>query len=115
YVLGRTSDLIVTGGEKVYPAEVEQVLSELEEVAQAAVVGLPDDACGQAVAAAVVPMPGAAIDEAALRAHCAARLARHKVPVLIRVLRDLPHNASGKVVRRQLIPLMLRLRELEKS
>jgi len=115
YVLGRTGDLIVADGEKVYPAEVEQALSELDEVAQAAVVGLPDDALGQSVAAAVILMPGATVDEAALRAHCAARLAQHKVPALIRILRELPHNASGKVVRRELAPILLRLRELEKT
>ncbi|GGJ53118.1 class I adenylate-forming enzyme family protein [Sphingopyxis bauzanensis] len=115
YVLGRTGDLIVVGGENVYPAEIEQVLSELDEVAQAAVVGLPDDSAGQSVAAAVVLMPGAAVDEDALRAHCAARLAHHKVPALIGIVRELPHNASGKVVRRELAPLLLRLREFEKT
>jgi len=115
YILGRTVDLIVTGGQKVYPVEVEQVLSELDDVAQAAVVGLADDACGQAVAAAVVLMPGAAMDVATLRAHCASRLQRHKVPVHIAILRDLPHNASGKIVRRDLIPILQRLSRNRKA
>ncbi|PNQ03709.1 class I adenylate-forming enzyme family protein [Sphingobium sp. SA916] len=113
YVLGRASDLINRDGRPIYAAEVEQVLSELDYVAQAAVVGLPDADHGQMVAAAIVPMPGAAPSEAAILEHCAARLAAVKVPGMIRIVEALPHNMSGKVLRREVIPMLLRMREAE--
>lgn len=113
YVLGRASDLINRDGRPIYAAEVEQVLSELDYVAQAAVVGLPDPDHGQMVAAAIVPMPGAAPSEAAIQEHCAARLAAVKVPGMIRIVEALPHNMSGKVLRREVIPMLLRMREAE--
>lgn len=109
YVLGRTGDLILSGDACIYPAEVEQVLSEREDVAQVAVVGLPDDALGQHVAAAIVLAPGAVPDLVAIRAHCAQRLGPAKVPVTIRIVQALPHNASGKVLRREVIPLLTRM------
>lgn len=113
YILGRATDLIIHRGAQVYSAEVEQVLSQLDYVAQAAVVGLPDPDHGQAVAAAVVLMPGATPAEAAMQAHCAAHLADFKVPSIIRVVDTLPHNMSGKVLRREVIPMLLRMRETE--
>jgi long-chain acyl-CoA synthetase len=115
YILGRTGDLIIHDGENVFSAEVEQVLSELDYLAQVAVVGLPDPEHGQLVAAAVVTMPGAKSDEAAMQAHCATRLAWFKVPSMIRVVKELPHNASGKVLRREVIPILSRIREAEKA
>ncbi|MBO9377114.1 AMP-binding protein [Sphingomonas histidinilytica] len=105
HVLGRIGDLIRSDGNAVYPAEVEQVLSELEQVAQVAVVGLPDPNRGQRVAAAIVVAPGTALDEADVTAHCAARLPAFKVPDKIRIVRELPHNASGKVLRREVAPM----------
>jgi len=115
YILGRTSDLIIHDGKNVFSAEVEQALSELDYVAQVAVVGLPDPQHGQSVAAAVVAMPGATPDEAAMQAHCATRLAAFKVPGMIRVVKGLPHNASGKVLRREIIPILSQMREAEKA
>ena len=100
WLLDRRADLIVSGGENVYPAEVERVLREHPAVALAAVVGLPHPDWGQQVAAAVVlRSPGAAtVDE--LLAHCRTRLAGYKRPRQL-VLRDeLPQTASGKVQRR---------------
>ena len=100
WLLDRRADLIVSGGENVYPAEVERVLREHPAVALAAVVGLPHPDWGQQVAAAIVlRAPGAAtIDE--LLAHCRAHLAGYKCPRRL-VLRDnLPQTASGKVQRR---------------
>lgn len=100
WVLDRRADLIVSGGENVYPAEVERVLREHPAVALAAVVGLPHAQWGQQVAAAVVlRSPGAATADDLL-AHCRARLAGYKRPRQL-VLRDeLPQTASGKVQRR---------------
>jgi O-succinylbenzoic acid--CoA ligase len=100
WLLDRRADLIVSGGENVYPAEVERVLREHPAVALAAVVGLPDADWGQQVAAAVVlRSPGAATADELL-AHCRARLAGYKRPRRL-VLRDeLPQTASGKVQRR---------------
>ncbi len=100
WLLDRRADLIVSGGENVYPAEIERVLREHPAVALAAVVGLPHADWGQQVAAAVVlRSPGAATAEELL-AHCHARLASYKRPRRL-VLRDeLPQTASGKVQRR---------------
>ncbi len=108
FVLGRVGDLILAAGGRVYPAEVEQVLSELDYVAQVAVVGLPDGDRGQMVAAAIVAVPGTVPDEVAMKTYCAARLPTFKIPIVIRVVRELPHNASGKVLRREVVPMLAR-------
>lgn len=102
YVLDRREDLIVSGGENVYPAEVEAVLLQHPAVADAGVVGVPDPQWGAAVAAAVVPRPGAQLDEASLRAFCADRLAHYKVPRRIWAADALPRGPGGKLLRREL-------------
>jgi O-succinylbenzoic acid--CoA ligase len=102
YVLDRRSDLIISGGENVYPAEVEAVLLAHPAVAEAGAYGVPDPRWGQVVAAAVVPRPGMAIDETEVLAFCRARLARYKVPSRLRVATALPRNGSGKLMRRAL-------------
>ena len=100
WLLDRRADLIVSGGENVYPAEVERVLREHPAVALAAVVGLPHPEWGQQVAAAVVlRQPGAATTEELL-AHCRARLAGYKRPRRLRLVDELPQTASGKIQRR---------------
>jgi O-succinylbenzoic acid--CoA ligase len=102
YVLDRRDDLIVSGGENVYPAEVEAVLLSHPAVAEAGVFGLPDAEWGRSVAAAVTLLPGcsASVDE--LRAFCRDRLAGYKVPRRIDVRESLPRNAAGKLLRREL-------------
>lgn len=103
YVLDRRDDLIVSGGENVYPAEVEAVLLGHPAVEEAGVVGIPDAEWGQLVVATVRLVPGVAVDEAALRAFCRQRLAGYKVPGRIRFAADpLPRNAGGKLLRRSL-------------
>jgi acyl-CoA synthetase (AMP-forming)/AMP-acid ligase II len=100
YFVGRRDDLIKSRGEKVVPREVEDVLHGADGVAEAAVVGVPDERLGQAVVAHVA---GRGLDAAALRAFCAARLEAHMVPARI-VLHEaaLPRTPNGKVDRRAL-------------
>lgn len=99
YVSGRRSDLIISGGENVYPAEVEAVLASHPAVAEAGVIGLPDPRWGEVPAALVVPRPGANLDTAELQAFCRERLAAYKLPQRIRFAPSLPRNASGKLLR----------------
>lgn len=102
YVLDRRDDLIVSGGENVYPAEVEEALRSHPDVLDAGVYGLSDEAWGQRVVAAVVLRETAGTDEEALLAFCRERLARYKVPKELRFVKHIPRNAAGKLVRRQL-------------
>ena len=102
-VRGRRDDVIVSGGENVAPAEVEAVLLEHPGVVDAAVFGRPDAEWGRAVTAQVVLAAGGPEDVGALRAFCAARLARYQVPKAIEVVERLPRTASGKLLRRELV------------
>jgi o-succinylbenzoate---CoA ligase len=103
HVSGRASDTIVSGGENVSPGEVEGVLESHPSVAEAAVVGRPDDQWGEMVVAVVLPAEGATPGEDDLRAHCAARLAPFKVPKRVELASaPLPRTRSGKLLRREL-------------
>jgi O-succinylbenzoic acid--CoA ligase len=102
YVLDRRDDLIISGGENVYPAEVEAVLRSHPAVEDAGVVGVPDERWGQVPAAFVVARAGVEVTEADLKSFCDARLARYKVPTYISLVPSLPRNASGKLLRRVL-------------
>ena len=104
-VLGRLDDVIVTGGVKVEPADVEAVLSGLEGVARACVVGVPDDVWGSAVVAVVVPQAGVRLDARALRASARARLDGAHSPKRVLVVDDLPLRGPGKVDRREVARL----------
>lgn len=101
-IVGRKRDLIIRGGQNVAPDELEQVLLDHPEVAQAAVVGVPDRLAGEHIWAFVVPVPGAAPDTAGLRAHCAQRLESHKLPDEFRFRSALPVVDSGEVRRQEL-------------
>ena len=101
-VTDRKKDMIISGGENVYPAEVENVLAGLPGVAEAAVFGVPDQRWGETVVAAVVPRGDDRLDCAALIAACRDRLAHYKCPTRIHQTACLPRNASGKVLRREL-------------
>ena len=100
YVLDRRDDLIVSGGENVYPAEVEEVLRSHPAVLDAAVVGLPDERWGRRVAAAVALRPGSEPDEEELLTFCRNHLASYKTPTQLRIVEQLPRNAAGKLLRR---------------
>jgi O-succinylbenzoic acid--CoA ligase len=98
----RRDDLVISGGENVYPAEVEAVLLEHPSIAEAGVAGVPDADLGARVVAWVVPRDGAPVDAATLDAHCRALLAGYKCPREFRFRAALPRTASGKLVRRAL-------------
>lgn len=102
YVVGRDDDMIVSGGENVYPVEVEKAIGALPEVREVAVVGVDDEKFGQRLAAYVVPSPGVGLEADAVRAHVKERLAGYKVPRDVVFLDELPRNAAGKVVARDL-------------
>ena len=102
YVTGRSSEVIVTGGENVMPAEVEAVLISHPAVADAAVLGRPDPEWQEAVCALVVLAEGSRATEEELRAHCHASLASHKIPKRVDFVEGLPRTPSGKLLRGQL-------------
>jgi fatty-acyl-CoA synthase len=102
FIDGRDDDMIVSGGENVFPAEVEALLVEHPAVADAAVIGVPDDEFGQRLKAFVVVRDGHEIGADEIREHVRANLARHKVPRDVEFLGELPRNATGKLLRKQL-------------
>jgi acyl-CoA synthetase (AMP-forming)/AMP-acid ligase II len=102
YLHDRLNDMIVTGGENVYPAEVEHALLAHPAVHDAAVIGLPHERWGETVSAVVVATPGAALEPQDLIVFIRGRLAHFKCPTSVRVVDELPRNASGKLLRREL-------------
>ncbi|MEO1062563.1 MAG: long-chain fatty acid--CoA ligase [Actinomycetota bacterium] len=102
YIVDRWKDMYISGGENVYPAEVENVLYQLPQVAEAAVIGVPDDRWGETGLAVLALKPEADLDRIAVQEHCAERLARFKVPADIAIVDELPRNATGKVLKREL-------------
>jgi acyl-CoA synthetase (AMP-forming)/AMP-acid ligase II len=106
FVVGRDDEMIVSGGENVYPIEVEKTLAAHPEVAEAAVLGVDDDQYGQRLAAFVVLDAGAAATPETLKAHVRENLANYKVPREIAVLEELPRGSTGKILRRELQALL---------
>lgn len=102
YLAGRGKDMIVRGGENIFPLEIETVLAEHPAVSQSAVVGVPDEHWSEIVRAWVALKPGAQVSTDELAAHCADRLAKYKVPSEFRFVDELPTNASGKILKRVL-------------
>lgn len=101
-IVGRKRELIISGGENIYPLEVEQILAAHPAVAEAAVFGLPDERWGEIPVAALAPATGRAVDAKDLLAYCAGRLARYKCPRRIAFFPALPRNAAGKIDKRAL-------------
>ncbi len=97
YIVDRKKDMYISGGENVYPAEVEAALAELPEVGECAVVGVPDERWGEVGRAYVIPAPGKAITAEQVIAHCTARLAKFKVPKTAVIGEPIPRTGSGKV------------------
>lgn len=102
YIVDRWKDMYISGGENVYPAEVETVIYQLPPVAEVAIIGVADDKWGEVGKAFVVLKPDSTIDEQAIINHCGDKLARFKVPKTVVFIDELPHNATGKVLKRQL-------------
>ncbi len=98
----RIKDMIISGGENIYPAEIERVLAEHPAVGDCAVIGVPDERWGEVPKAVVVAAPGATVDVDALLAHCLAHLAPFKVPKSVDVLDELPRNPTGKILKKDL-------------
>ena len=102
YIVDRWKDMYISGGENVYPAEVENVLYQLPQIAEAAVIGVPNERWGEVGLAVLVLKPGQSLDRTAVMSYCAERLARFKVPNDIAIIEALPRNATGKVLKREL-------------
>ena len=96
-IVGRSKDLIITGGYNVYPAEIEGFINDMPGVAESAVVGVPHPDFGEAVVAVVVPKPGATLNGPDIAARLKGAIANFKVPKLVELVPDLPRNAMGKV------------------
>ncbi|MCW3065119.1 MAG: AMP-dependent synthetase and ligase, partial [Solirubrobacterales bacterium] len=103
FVDGRDDEMIVSGGENVFPREVEDLLAAHPAIEDVAVVGVPDDEFGQRLKAFVVRRPGADLDADAVKEHVRANLARYKVPRDVEFLDELPRNATGKILKRVLV------------
>jgi fatty-acyl-CoA synthase len=102
YIVDRWKDMYISGGENVYPAEVENVIHRLPQVADCAVIGVPSEKWGEIGFAVVVLKPGTILTREELVTHCAANLARFKVPSDLATVEVLPRNAGGKVLKREL-------------
>jgi fatty-acyl-CoA synthase len=102
YIVDRWKDMYISGGENVYPAEVENALYQLPQVAEAAVIGVPSEKWGEVGLAVLVLKPGQTLDRQTVTAWCSERLARFKVPADIAIIDALPRNATGKVLKREL-------------
>lgn len=99
FIQGRSADMIKTGAHRINPKEIEEVIAEIEGVAEVAVVGVPDEILGQVIKAVVIPRPGGALTPREVQAHCHRQLASYKIPKLIEFAAELPKTASGKVRR----------------
>ncbi|WP_437773627.1 o-succinylbenzoate--CoA ligase [Arthrobacter sp. KNU40] len=102
YIADRLKDMIISGGENIYPAQVEQAIMELPSVASVAVIGVPDEKWGEAVHAVIVPAEGQHVTHADIATHLDGKLARYKIPRTVEIVDDLPRTASGKIRKNDL-------------
>ena len=96
-IVGRIKDLVIRGGENVYPREVEEFLYTHPEISDVQVIGVPDDRYGEELMAWVIARDGAALDEEAVRAYCRDRIAHYKVPRYVKFVDSFPMTVTGKV------------------
>jgi fatty-acyl-CoA synthase len=94
--------MYISGGENVYPAEVESVIYQLPQISEVAVIGIPDEKWVEAGRAIVVVKPGESVTQSEIINHCRENLARFKVPQSVIFIDEIPHNATGKVLKREL-------------
>lgn len=106
YIQGRRSDMIKTGANRVSPNEIEEVVTELPDIMEAAAVSIPDKLLGEAIGVCVVLRPNASLNLMAIKRHCLENLAPYKIPKKIKQLESLPKTASGKVKRHMLQDLI---------
>lgn len=114
YIVDRLKDMIITGGENVYPREIEEMLFQRPEVQECAVIGLPDPEWGERVTAVIVPKPGWTIDGVAIKACLKGRLSAFKVPKEYVVVEEFPKSSTGKILKRELkkhLPLLERRKD----
>ena len=97
YIVDRLKDMIISGGENIYPAEVERALADLPGLIDVAVVGAADEQWGETVVAVACLADGANLTLDEVREHCATKLARYKLPRRLKLVKALPRNASGKL------------------
>ncbi len=102
YIVDRWKDMYISGGENVYPAEVENVLYQIPQIAEAAIIGVPSEKWGETGKAVLVLKAGEQLDSDAVIAHCIKHLAKFKVPQSVEFIEALPRNATGKVLKREL-------------
>ncbi len=102
FVVDRYKDMYISGGENVYPAEVEQIIHHLPNVGDVAVIGVPDEKWGESGLAIVVPASGQSVTEEEILATCRENLAKFKVPKSVQFIDVLPRNAAGKILKREL-------------
>jgi acyl-CoA synthetase (AMP-forming)/AMP-acid ligase II len=102
FIQDRVKDMIVSGAENVYPAEVENAIAGHPDVAEVAVIGVPDAHWGEAVKAIVVPRPGREVDVESVIAWSRQRIAAFKAPKTVDIVAELPHSASGKIQKNEL-------------
>jgi acyl-CoA synthetase (AMP-forming)/AMP-acid ligase II len=102
YIDGRSSDMIKSGANRISPKEIEEVIQELEEVHEVAVVGIPDELLGEVIKAYVVPKKVSELEKRAIQHHCKSNLAVYKIPKFIEFIEELPKTASGKIKKFQL-------------
>jgi len=102
FIVDRLKDMIITGGENVYPREIEEVLFSLPEVEECTVIGLPDKEWGERVIALIIPKPGMTIDKKLLSSQLKSRLSPFKVPKEYHVVETLPKSPAGKILKREL-------------
>ena len=101
-LIGRRKELIIRGGQNIYPADIEEVLYHVTGVSEVAVIGVPDDSLGEVPVAYVAVKPGESISPGALIARCKEELAYYKVPAAVHFLPELPKGPTGKILRRAL-------------
>jgi fatty-acyl-CoA synthase len=102
YLVDRRKDMYISGGENVYPAEVEDVLMASDKVADAGVIGIPDEKWGEVGLAVIVPAPAAEVTEEEIIEHCRGRLAKYKIPKSVVFVETLPRTVTGKMLKKEL-------------
>jgi fatty-acyl-CoA synthase len=107
-IVGRIKDMVIRGGENIYPREIEEFLHRHPDVQDVQVVGVPDERYGEELCAWIVPRPGATLDEESIRAFCRSEIAHYKVPRYVRLVNGFPTTVTGKVQKFQIREQMIK-------